>query len=83
MIKLHFVGVNTNKLHDELIIAGIVPKLVESINNDTWITVQDSQEATVNTVVAAHNPASLPPQPTEADYLLDLDFRLSKIKLGI
>ena len=58
-MKLHFTGVNTNKLHDELVAAGIVPKLVESLDADTWITVDDSQEAAVNTVVAVHNPGSV------------------------
>lgn len=55
-MKLHFTGVNTNKLHDELIAAGIVPQLVESMDADTWITVDVSQVDAVNAVVAAHNP---------------------------
>jgi hypothetical protein len=59
-MKLHFTNVNTNKLHDELIAAGVAPQLVESKDGDTWITVDDSQEAAVNAVVAAHNPSILP-----------------------
>lgn len=58
-MKLRFTGVNTNKLHDELIAAGIVPQLVESLDADTWITVDDSQEAAVNAVVAVHDPNAL------------------------
>jgi hypothetical protein len=77
-MKLHFVGVNTNKLHDELIAAGIVPQLVESLDADTWITVEDSQEATVNAVVAVHDPTPLPPQLTEKEIIADLQARLQQ-----
>jgi len=62
-MKLHFTGVNTNKLHDELIAAGIVPQLVESLDADTWITIEDSQETAVNAVVVAHDPAPAPEPP--------------------
>jgi len=65
-MKLHFTGVNTNKLHDELITAGIVPQLVESLDADTWITVEDSQEAAVNAVAAVHDPTPLP-EPLDPD----------------
>ena len=67
MKRLEFAGVNTNKLHDELIAAGINPALVESKDGTTWITVEDNQEAAANAVVDAHDPTPLPPQPTEAD----------------
>lgn len=58
-MRLYLTGVNANKLHNELIAAGVVPQLVESKNTDTWITVEDSQEVAVNTVVAAHDPSIL------------------------
>jgi hypothetical protein len=83
-MREHYTGVNTNKLHDELIKAGVIPILVESKDNDTWITFADGTDMTVvQTVITAHDPTPLPPQPTEADYLVDLDYRLSMIELGI
>lgn len=76
MKKLHFTGVNTNKLHDELIAAGIVPQLVESLDNDTWITIDDSQVDVVNNIVAAHDPTPKPKLLTEAEIIADLEARL-------
>jgi hypothetical protein len=63
MARLHFTGVSTNKLHDELITAGIIPQLVESLGADTWITVDDSQVEAVNDVVVAHDPTPKPSPP--------------------
>lgn len=57
-MKLEFENVNTNKLHDELIKAGVNPKVVESLNYTTWIEVEESEEEAVNEVVAKHNPIS-------------------------
>lgn len=68
-MKLHFTGVNTNKLHDELVAAGVIPQLVESLDADTWITVDDSQEDAVNAVVAVHNPTPKPAKPTDIEML--------------
>lgn len=61
--------VNTNKLHDELIAVGIIPKLVESLDNTTWVTVEDSQESAVMAVVAVHDPTPKPQPvlPTSTD----------------
>lgn len=75
-MRLHFTGVNTNKLHDELIAAGIVPQLVESLDNDTWITVDDSQEAAVNAVVVVHEPIPLSQPPTQEEQINDLGTQL-------
>jgi hypothetical protein len=58
-MKLEFVGINTNKLHDELISAGIIPSLVENLDNKTWITVDDNQVAATNAVVAIHDPTPI------------------------
>ncbi|OCZ53783.1 hypothetical protein [Dehalobacter sp. TeCB1] len=82
-MKLEFTGVNTNKLHDELIAGGVIPQLVESKDEKTWVTVEESQVDAVNAIVSVHDPTPLPAKPTETDYLLDLDYRLSKIELGI
>lgn len=56
-MRLEFKDVNTNKLHDELLIAGVIPKLVQSNENITWITVEGYQVDIVNEVVEKHNPS--------------------------
>lgn len=68
-MRLHFTGVNTNKLHDELIAAGVVPQLVESKDNDTWITVEDTQVEHANAIVAVHDPTPKPQSPTAEERL--------------
>lgn len=83
-MKVEYLNVNTNKLHDELITAGIKPLLVESLDNKTWITFKDTVDMiAVQAVIDAHNPTPLPPQQTVDDYIIDLDFRLSMHELGI
>jgi hypothetical protein len=69
MIKLQFENVNTNKLHDELITAGINPNLVESKDNLTWITVEESEVTTVNNIVAIHDNTPIPTPKTELEIL--------------
>lgn len=68
-MKIELQNVNTDKLHDELIAAGIVPSLVESLNKITWVTVEDNEQAKVMEVVSRHNPAILPKEPTELERL--------------
>jgi hypothetical protein len=68
-MKIELQNVNTNKLHDELIKARIVPSLVESLDTTTWITVEDSEESAVMEVVSKHNPSPLPQEPSELDRL--------------
>ena len=70
-MRIELLNVNTNKLHDELIKAGIVPSLVESLNNITWVTVEDSQQLVVMAVVATHNPIPLPISKTELETIKD------------
>jgi hypothetical protein len=83
-VRIEYIGVNTNKLHDELIAHGIVPLLVQSKDNVTWITYPEGTDmAAVQAIIDAHDPTPVPPQPTEADYLVDLDYRLSKLELGL
>ncbi len=83
-------NVNPNKLHDELIAKGIIPilvthdKVTNNIAINTWITFADDVDMTaVQAFIDAHNPEPLPPNLTDADYLLDLDFRLSMHELGL
>lgn len=83
-MRVEYIDVNTNKLHDELIKAGISLLLVQSRDNTTWITFEENIDMTkVQAIIDAHDPTPLPPKPTEVDYLVDLDYRLSKIELGI
>lgn len=57
-MRLEFIEVHTNKLHDELIAANVIPQLVESLEDKTWITVEENQVEAVNAVVAVHKPQS-------------------------
>ena len=63
-MKLHYQNVNTNKLHDELIAAGIRPWPVESKGNDVYIGMPDDTPKEVleqiAASVAAHNPTPVP-----------------------
>jgi len=70
-MKIELQNVNTNRLHDELIKAGIVPSLVESLDNTTWITVEDIQESVLMAVVAVHNPSPLPSPKPELETIRD------------
>ena len=63
-MRLELIGVNTTKLHEELIAAGIQPQMVESLENTTWITVEDAQVDALNAVVASHNPTPIPAPPS-------------------
>lgn len=68
MMKLTYTGVNTNKLHDELIAAGIVPLLVQSRDGTTWIMFDDgADEAAIAAVVAAHDPTPVPEVDPDAE----------------
>ena len=72
-MRIELQSVNTNKLHDELIEAGIIPQLVESLNNTTWVTIEDSQYDATMAVVAAHNPTPLSQPPTEEERLKSVE----------
>lgn len=75
-VRLHFQNINTNKLHDELIAAGIMPQLVESLDGDTWITVDASQVDAVNAVIAVHDPTPRPQPPTPEERLEALEMAM-------
>ena len=69
-MKKEYINVNTNKLHDELINAGITPLLVESKEDKTWITFADDADMTaVQAIIDAHNPEPLPPLSTKTEVL--------------
>lgn len=69
-MKIEYNGVNTNKLHDELIAAGIIPVLVESLGETTWITYADDTDMdAVQRAFAAHDPAPTPIELTDVEKL--------------
>lgn len=68
-MRIELKDVNTDKLHDELIKAGIVPSLVESLEGITWVTVEDGQQDAVMEVVAKHNPVPVPQPVNEEEKL--------------
>ena len=82
-----------SKLADELISNGINPirenntSAIHGTETEVYIYIPDDTPQDmidqITTIVNAHDPTPLPPQPTQDDYLLDLDYRLCKIELGI
>lgn len=80
-MKIEYLNVNTNKLHDELIAVGIVPLLVECRNNVTWITFTDNTDMTaVQAVLDAHNPEPLPPEPTLEERIVTTETKVVTIE---
>lgn len=87
-MKKEYINVNANKLHNEFINAGIVPTLVQSQNDKTWITFTDDTDMQmVQQIIDAHDPTPLPQQQTEQevlrDYILEVDYRLILLELGL
>lgn len=69
-MKKEYIGVNTNKLHDELISNGVIPLLVESIDDITYITFeQNTNMESVQQIIDAHDPTPLPPRQTDIELL--------------
>ncbi|WP_313413129.1 hypothetical protein [Sedimentibacter sp.] len=70
-------NVNPNKLHDELIVAGIVPLSVmhdrkdgEITAENVWMTFADGADMiAVQAVIDAHNPEPIQQEPTEIEKL--------------
>ena len=83
-MRLHYKGVNTNKLHDELIAAGIRAWPVESKGSDTWIGMPDDTPKEVldqiAAIVAAHDPAPVPvvPVPTLEERIVALEAKVGQ-----
>lgn len=95
MTKLEFQNVNTNKLHDELVTAGVIPVLVEStpqkeddaskVSTYTWVTVSDADADAAKALAAAHDPTEIPEvkAPTQEDRLAALEAENIKLKADI
>lgn len=72
-MKIEYINMNTQKLHDELISVGVIPLLVESLEEKTWITfTDDTNMELVQQIIDAHDTTPLPPQPTDSEVLEDL-----------
>ena len=80
-MRIELQNVNTNKLHDELINAGVIPSLVESLGTTTWITVEDNQESAVMAVVAVHNPTPLPLNATDDKRIVALEGAINMLMM--
>lgn len=88
---MNIKNVNPNKLVDELVNAGI--KIIcatndkqenEHIAENTWIEFEDGTDMElVQSIIDNHNPEPTPAQPTLDDYLLNLEFRLAMLELGV
>ena len=70
-------NINPNKLHDELIKAGIIPKSVlndllpgKYIAKNTWLEFEDDADmGLIQQIIDSHNPTPLPEPLSEIDKL--------------
>lgn len=79
-------NVNQNKLHQELINAGIeVDKIkVFTLMDDVHLTLSDDVDMQLaQSIIDAHDPTPIPPAPTQDDFLIDLELRMTILELGI
>lgn len=75
-MKIELQNVNTNKLHEELIKAGVIPDLVESKDDTTWVTIGEDRYDSVMAVAVAHDPTPLPPIKSPYELLLEENIKL-------
>lgn len=74
MVRLHFKKANNlAQLHDEFIAAGVQPQAVEGSDADVWVTIDDKDEAAVNSIVAAHARRAPQPRPNRQALLLAIE----------
>ncbi|WP_445477973.1 hypothetical protein ACULLL_16565 [Lysinibacillus irui] len=92
MMIVHAVNVNPNKLLDELISHEIKATITSDLKGNEYIaknvTIRfDNSEDIdlVQQIIGEHDPIPLPTTPEQSvkDYLLDLDFRLSRLELNL
>lgn len=84
-MKKIYSNVNANKLHDEFNKSRIYPYPVLIFDNgDAEFTFsEDTDMNMVQVIVDNHNPIAVQSKSTEIEYLLELDFRISLIELGL
>lgn len=79
--------INSAKLMDELLSIGLITPTTEeglsSLRGNILYVSDDADIVAIQTIIDAHDTTPLPPQPSQDDYLLDLDFRLSLLELGL
>lgn len=82
-MKKEYIDVNTSKLHDELIANGIMPFLVESLEEKTWVTFNhDADMELVQQIIDAHDPTPSPQLPTDRERLQAVEQAILEIVLG-
>lgn len=79
------ISCNVLKLTNEFQDKGIIPHPIFDNEDGTgdFTFAEGTDMELVQQIIDAHDPTPLPLQPTQDDYLLDLDFRLSIIELGV
>ncbi|MDC6268004.1 hypothetical protein [Lysinibacillus fusiformis] len=89
MMIVQAYDVNPNKLMDELLSHNIKSTITSDLKENEYIAknvtirIDDSTDLDlVKHIISVHVPTTSP-KPTEMDYLLDLDFRLSKLELNL
>lgn len=82
-MKIEYISVNANKLHDELIESGINPLLVESLEDKTWITFEENTDMKlVQQLIDSHDPTPLPQPPTDKERLQVLEQAMLEMIMG-
>lgn len=77
-------GVNVGVLHTELNNYGIYPYPVFNYGDYGDFTfADDTNMDLVQQIIDAHDPTPIPPAPTQDDFLLDLELRMTMLELGI
>ena len=89
MMIVQAYDVNPNKLMDELLSHNIKSTITSDLKENEYIAknvtirIDDSTDLDlVKHIISVHVPTTSP-KPAEMDYLLDLDFRLSKLELNL
>lgn len=76
-MRIEYINVKSTQLHDELIINGINPLLVESLENKTWITFDNNTDfVLVQKIISEHIPVETEVVPTEIELLQEENIKL-------
>ena len=81
-------NLNGSQLLDELAVIGVVLDKLEQAplidgNGDFWLDVKPADQAKVAAVVAAHNGATVAPEPTVQDKLASVGLNLDDLKTAL
>ena len=77
--------VNVQKLHTEFNIQGIYPNpvLIHENGDGEFIFTNDTNMDLVQSIIDAHDPTPIPSLPTQDDFLIDLELRMTMLELGL